>query len=277
MPAAIQQEHVVSTEPSPIKVIRDIKVLVWNEYRHERDNPRVKEIYPHGIHGAIAAHLRLSPDFHVSTATLDEPEHGLTEQRVAETDALIWWGHVAHETVDDSIVDRIHSRVLNGMGLIVLHSGHFSKIFRRLMGTTCDLKWRVEPPDREILWVTRPGHPILQGIDDHFILPREEMYGEFFDIPEPAETLLVSNFGGGEIFRSGLTWTRGAGRIFYFRPGHETFPTYYDRNVLKIIENATRWAAPCIPQIPITYGRRDLGWLGHVDVAEGEAQYRDFD
>ena len=237
-----------------------IRVTVWSEFRHEKQNPHVAKLYPRGMHETIADHLRKSSNFHVTTATLDEPEHGLSEKRLAETDVLTWWGHLAHEQVDDAIVDRVQQRVLSGMGLIVLHSGHFSKIFKRLMGTGCDLKWREKPGEREVLWVTRPGHPIVRGIDDHFILPQEEMYGEFFDIPEPQETVLISSFAGGEVFRSGCTWTRGAGKIFYFRPGHETFPTYHDANVLRVIENAVAWAAPVAAAAP-TFGRRDEGWL----------------
>jgi len=237
-----------------------IRVTVWNEFRHEKLNPRAAAIYPRGMHETIAEHLRKSPDLSVSTATLDEPENGCPQSRLDQADVLIWWGHLAHAELSDAVVDRIQLRVLNGMGLIVLHSGHFSKIFRRLMGTTCNLKWR-EADDREILWVTRPGHPILQGIDEFFSLPAEEMYGEFFDIPEPGETILISSFTGGEVFRSGCTWTRGAGKIFYFRPGHETYPTYYDANVLKVIENAVRWAAPAPEIAPIKFGNRKSGWM----------------
>jgi len=220
-----------------------IRVTVWGEFRHEKKNPKVAELYPKGMHETIAAALRKNAQLAVRTAWLDQPEHGLTEAVLAETDVLTWWGHMAHHEVDDKIVDRVQNRVLAGMGLIVLHSGHLAKIFRRLMGTSCFLKWR-EADDREILWVTKPGHPILAGIDDHFVLPAEEMYGEYFDVPEPLETILISSFSGGEVFRSGLTYTRGAGKIFYFRPGHETYPTYHDRNVLRIIENACLWAAP---------------------------------
>jgi trehalose utilization protein len=237
-----------------------IRVTVWNEYRHEKKKPAIAEIYPKGMHGAIADYLSKSSDLKVATATLDEPEHGLTEERVNNTDVMIWWGHVAHEECNDPIVERVFKRVMNGMGLIVLHSGHFSKIFKKLMGTTCNLKWR-EANDREVLWVTRPGHPIVKDIDDHFILPAEEMYGEFFDIPEPDETVLISSFTGGEVFRSGVTYTRGAGRIFYFRPGHETYPTYHDRNVMKVIENAVRWAAPTPQPALHTFGNRKVGWL----------------
>lgn len=239
---------------------RPIHVTVWNEFRHEKKNPKIAEIYPHGMHEAIASHLRKSGDLAVRTATLDEPEHGLSEAVLGATDVLIWWGHTAHGEVADAVVERVQQRVLGGMGLIVLHSGHFSKIFKKLMGTTCNLKWR-ESGEREILWVARPGHPILQGIDDHVILEHEEMYGEYFDIPEPEQTILISSFAGGEVFRSGCTWRRGAGKIFYFRPGHETYPTYHDPNVLRIIENATRWAAPTPSPAPHTFGHRPDGWI----------------
>jgi trehalose utilization protein len=237
-----------------------IRVTVWHEFRHEKLNPKVAEIYPQGMHGAIASHLRKSADLAVRTATLDEPEHGLGGDVLNSTDVLTWWGHHAHREVKDEIVERVFNRVLSGMGLLVLHSAHFSKIFRKLMGTGCDLKWREEENEREILWVTRPGHPIVRGINDHFIIPREEMYGEFFDIPEPECTFLISSFGGGEVFRSGCTWTRGAGKIAYFRPGHETFPTYHNPDVLKVIENAVRWLAPT-PSSPQTYGNRPAGWV----------------
>ncbi len=239
-----------------------IRVTIWNEFRHEKTKEVVKKLYPNGMHEAIAGYLReTASDMQVRTATLDQPEHGLPEGVVRETDVMVWWGHMAHGEVQEGVVDRVHKRVLEGMGLVVLHSGHFSKIFKKLMGTSCDLKWREEQNEREILWVTRPGHPIVKDIDDHFILPREEMYGEFFDIPEPECTFLISSFGGGEVFRSGCTWTRGAGRIVYFRPGHETFPTYHDKNVLRIIQNAIRWAAPTPGPAMHTFGNRKLGWI----------------
>jgi trehalose utilization protein len=236
------------------------RVTVWGEFRHEKKNPRVRAIYPQGMHETIASHLRRARDLTVATATLDQPLHGLDEKALAATDVLVWWGHLAHDEVKDSVAERVVARVLAGMGLVVLHSGHFSKPFKRLMGTSCDLKWR-EGDDREILWVTRPGHPILTGIDDHFVLEREEMYGEYFDVPEPQETILISSFTGGEVFRSGMTWTRGAGRVFYFRPGHETFPTYHDPNVLRVIENGVRWTAPLPDMKPAQFGNRKSGWI----------------
>jgi len=222
---------------------KKIRVTVWNEYRHEKKNPKIAELYPQGMHEAIASHLRKQPDMEVRTATLDEPEHGLTDEVLADTDVLTWWGHIAHKEVRDDIVDKIHDRVLNGMGLIVLHSGHMSKIFRKLMGTTCNLKWR-EIGEKERLWVVEPGHPIVEGIGEYIELEHTEMYGERFDIPQPDKLIFISWFQGGEVFRSGCCFSRGKGRIFYFRPGHETYPIFYNEDVLKVITNAVRWAAP---------------------------------
>jgi trehalose utilization protein len=220
-----------------------IRVTVWNEYRHEQKDRDIAHIYPDGIHGAIAAYLEPQPGLVVHTATLDEPEHGLTDQVLAETDVLIWWGHQAHQEVRDAIVDKLQARVLNGMGLIVLHSAHFSKIFRRLMGTSCALKWR-EMGEKQRLWVTAPGHPIVAGLGEYFEVPHSEMYGEFFDIPQPDEQIFISWFPGGEVFRSGCCFYRGRGKVFYFQPGHETYPIYHQPEVLQVIANAVRWAAP---------------------------------
>jgi trehalose utilization protein len=220
-----------------------IKVMVWNEGRHEQTHEAVQKVYPDGIHEAIASHLRKQGGLEVSTATLDEPEHGLTEQVLNDTDVLIWWGHMAHQDVSDEVVARVRGRVLAGMGLICLHSAHFSKIFRTMMGTNCSLRWR-EVNEKERLWNIEPGHPITEGIGEYFELPHVEMYGERFDIPTPDKLVFMSWFQGGEVFRSGCTWERGHGRIFYFRPGHETLPIFYDENVLRVITNAVRWAAP---------------------------------
>lgn len=218
-----------------------IRITVWNEFRHEKINEAIRAIYPDGIHGAIAAHLAKQPGLQTRVASLDEPEHGLTNDVLNSTDVLIWWGHKAHGDVRDDVVERVYQRVLGGMGLIVLHSGHFAKVFKKLMGTSCCLRWRVAD-EIERLWVVNPAHPISAGLPPHFEL-REEMYGEFFDIPPPDELVFVSWFEGGEVFRSGCTWTRGKGRVFYFRPGHETYPTYHDANILRVIENGVRWAA----------------------------------
>ena len=222
--------------------MRTIRVTVWNEYIHEKKDTKVAEIYPKGMHAVIAEFLR-EEGFEVRTATLEEEDHGLTEEVLNNTDVLIWWGHLAHEKVSDEVDDRVYRRVLEGMGLIVLHSAHYSKIFKRLMGTTCSLKWR-EAGEKERIWVVAPWHPIAKGLGDYFELEHEEMYGEPFDIPPPDELVFISWFKGGEVFRSGCCFYRGMGKIFYFRPGHETYPTYYDKNVQRVIINAVRWAAP---------------------------------
>ena len=222
--------------------LQPIRVTVWNEFRHEKINATVKSIYPDGMHETIARRLRQDPGVTVRTATLDEPEHGLTEAVLAETDVLTWWGHVAHAEVSDEIVDRVQQRVLEGMGLIVLHSGHYSKIFRRMMGTTCLLRWR-EAHERERVWLVDPTHPIAAGLDPYFELPNSEMYGEHFDIPMPDEQVFISWYEGGEVFRSGCCFRRGLGRIFYFSPGHEVYPIYHNPAVQTVLANAVRWAA----------------------------------
>ncbi|QMV43167.1 ThuA domain-containing protein [Cohnella cholangitidis] len=218
-----------------------IRVTVWNEFRHERSNPAVRSIYPDGIHRAIA-HSLDSFGYETSVATLDEPEHGLSEEKLRRTDVLIWWGHMAHDEVEDAIVQRVFDRVLEGMGLIVLHSGHYSKIFRKLMGTSGALKWR-EADEKERIWVVDPSHPIAAGIGEYIVLPQEEMYGEHFDIPAPDDLVFVSWFAGGEIFRSGCAYHRGRGKVFYFRPGHETYPTYHNPEIQRVIANAVSWSA----------------------------------
>ena len=218
------------------------KVTVWNEFVHEQENDAVAEIYPDGIHATIADALE-DHGFETGTATLQEPDHGLTEEVLEETDVLTWWGHAAHDEVEDEVVERVKSHVLDGMGLLVLHSAHYSKIFRSLMGTTCGLKWR-EAAERERLWVVEPGHPIAAGIDDCIELEETEMYGERFDVPQPDALVFNSWFEGGEVFRSGCCYRRGKGRVFYFRPGHETYPIYHDEQVQQVLANGVEWAAP---------------------------------
>ena len=220
-----------------------IRVTVWNEGIHEKQSEKVRGIYPEGIHGAIAAHLKTQPGIKVvATATLDDPEQGLAEEVLAKTDVLIWWGHIGHDQVRDAIVDRVQKCVLEGMGLIVLHSAHYSKIFKRLMGTSGSLRWR-EARERERLWVVLPGHPIADGLPPYFELRETEMFGEVFDIPQPDELVFISWFEGGDVFRSGCCWHRGKGKVFFFGPGHQTHPIYHDANVLKVLTNGVRWAA----------------------------------
>ena len=222
--------------------MRPINVTIWNEYLHEVKEPEIGKVYPTGIHGALAEGLAVNTDFVIRTATLAEPSHGLTDDVLATTDVMIWWGHMGHHLVDDAIVEKVQQQVLSGMGLIVLHSGHFSKIFRRLMGTNCSLTWR-EANEKERLWVVEPSHPVMRGMPPYFEIEAEEMYGERFDVPTPDKLLMVSWFQGGEVFRSCATWQRGHGQVVYFRPGHEEYPTYRNEHVLRVITNACRWAA----------------------------------
>lgn len=225
---------------------KKINVVIWNEFRHERSEKPVGELirkhYPDGLHRALAENLKCD-DFEITPVALDDPEQGLPQELLEKTDVLVWWGHCAHAEVEDSLVDRVQQRVLEGMGLIVLHSGHLSKIFRRMMGTACRLRWR-EIGEKERLWVVAPSHPIVQGVPETFVIPNHEMYGEPFDIPHDGQVIFMSWFEGGNVFRSGVTFQRDRGRIFYFSPGHETFPVFHDENIIKVIRNAILWAAP---------------------------------
>ena len=219
-----------------------LRVTVWNENVHDREIPAVQALYPGGLHGTIAAYLRTLADLDVRTATLDQPDCGLSDEVLDNTDVLIWWGHCAHDKVPDELAQKVADRVLLGMGFIALHSAHYSKPFRLLMGTTCSLRWR--DGEFERIWCVNPGHPIAEGIPPCFVLEPEEMYGEFFDIPQPDELVFAGWSRGGELFRSGCCWNRGAGKVFYFQPGHETNPSFKSPHVLRIIGNAVRWAAP---------------------------------
>ncbi len=229
------------------------RVTIWNEFRHEKKNEQVARIYPEGLHVTIAKALE-AKGLDVHLAALDEPENGLPAEKLAKTDVLFWWGHMAHGEVKDEVVERVYERVLGGMGLIVLHSAHFSKIFRKLMGTTCNLKWR-DIGEKERLWVVNPAHPIAAGLGEYFELEHEEMYGEHFDIPAPDDLVFISWYAGGDVFRSGCCYHRGMGKVFYFQPGHETVPTYHNSNIQQVLYNAALWAAPSQgPQV--TFGHR---------------------
>ncbi|WP_423919695.1 ThuA domain-containing protein [Frigoribacterium sp. 2-23] len=240
-----------------------LRVVVWNENVHEsRGDEIVNRNYPEGIHGAVAAGLRetLGDDVDVSTAVLTDPEHGLSEQRLAETDVLLWWGHVAHDQVSDDVVDRVVAHVQAGMGLIVLHSGHYSKVFTRLLGTTCSLRWRNDG-ERELVWTIAPTHPIAEGVPSPIVIPEQEMYGEYFDIPTPDELVFLSTFTGGEVFRSGVTYRRGLGKLFYFSPGDQEYPVYHHPDIKRVIANGVRWARPTGPRRQLTADQHPLGWF----------------
>ncbi len=257
-----------------------LRIVVWGENIHEGTNETVASIYPDGMHECIAEALREDPRNEVRTATLQQPEHGLTAAVLEKTDVLTWWGHAGHGQVEDAVVERVQARVLEGMGLIVLHSGHYAKIFKRLLGTSCSLTWR-EAGEKERLWVCQPGHPIAQGIDRFFEIEHTEMYGEPFGIPTPDEQIFLSWFAGGEVFRSGCTWRRGNGKIFYFRPGHETYPIYHHAMVRQVLRNAVRWAAPegarwidSCPNVPIGQAAEKIEHQGPALHRKGEAGFR---
>ena len=219
-----------------------LNVTVWNEYAHEKFSEEVSSLYPEGIHKFIANFLSCD-DIEVRTATLDDEECGLTQEVLDNTDVLIWWAHIKHNDVPDEVAERVKNSVLKGMGIIFLHSAHHSKPFKLLMGTSCNLSWR-EDGDLERIWKINAAHPITQGIDRYFELEHEETYCEPFAIPEPDEVLFIGWYEGGEVFRSGCTYHRENGRIFYFQPGHESYPTFYNKNIQTIIRNAVKWAAP---------------------------------
>lgn len=224
-----------------------IKVTVFNEYMHEQTEDAVRAIYPNGIHGAIADFLG-NDEIEVRTVTLyDENKKliedcGLTDEVLADTDVIVWWGHMCHADVPDAVVDKVYNQILCGMGGVFLHSAHHSKLFKKLMGTSCHLHWRDN--EKERLWNICPSHPIMRGIGDYFDIPQEEMYGECFQIPQPDELLMIGTYGSHEVFRSACTWQRVNGKIFYFQPGHEAYPTYYIPEVQTVIRNAIYWAAP---------------------------------
>jgi len=240
-----------------------VRVTVWGENVHERNEPEVRAIYPDGMHAAIAAGLSnlLGDQVEVRTATLDQPEHGLTQQLLDETDVLTWWGHIAHDAVEDAVVARAHDAVVGGMGLLALHSAHYSKLLKRLLGTSCSLRWRNEG-ERELVWTVDPTHPIAASVPQPIELDAQEMYGEHFDIPPPDELVFVSSFAGGEVFRGGCCFHRGRGRIFYFSPGDQDYPVYHHPDVQRVIANAVRWAAPVggrrpLPDAPMS----PRGWF----------------
>ncbi len=223
-----------------------IRVTVWNEYKHEREYENIGRVYPKGIHGCIAEFLGKEEDIQVRTATFDMPEHGLTEEVLKDTDVLIIWSHALQDEFSDKVAQRVQQHVLSGMGLIALHSAHFYKIMKKLLGTSMTLKWK--HGEQENLWCLMPTHPIAAGIPEKIELPQDEMYGEYFDIPKPDDVIFAGWFSGGQVFRSGCTFTRGLGKIFYFQPGHEEYPIYYRPEIQQIIINAVRFCAPAMKE-----------------------------
>ena len=222
--------------------MKTIRVTVWNEFRHEKRWEEVRKLYPDGLHATIAEALRECGDLEVRLAALDDPDQGLPDEVLNATDVLFWWGHMAHHEVKDELVEKIRARVYGGMGLVVLHSGHLSKVFRKTVGTTGNLLWG--DTVREVIWNIHPEHPIAAGIPSHFHLQAEEIYAEPFQIPDPDEQVFLSWFENGYVFRSGCVWRRGLGKVFYFQPGHESVPTYHNPYVRRILQNAAHYCAP---------------------------------
>jgi len=222
-----------------------IKVTVWNEFLDEQKKPGVVSVYPEGLHTTIAAFLNRDGEISARVSIISDPEQGLTEQILDNTDVLIWWGHMHHNEIQDVFVKRVVERVQRGMGIIFLHSAHKSKPFMSLLGTTGYLGWR-EAEEKSRVWTVSPTHPIAAGIPEQFLLEHEEMYSEPFGIPEPDATVFISWFEGGNVFRSGVAFQREYGKIFYFQHGHETYPIYHNSHVQRIITNAVKWAKPGI-------------------------------
>ena len=242
-----------------------INVTVWSEYRHEKTEDYVRAIYPGGLHAAIGKALEEDGDIKVTLATLDDPEQGLPDSVLNNTDVLFWWGHLAHGEVSDELVARIVRRVYGGMGFVALHSGHHSKPFKAIVGTTGNLLWGATKP--EVIWNINPTHPIAKGIPSHFKLESEEIYAEPFQIPEPDELVFLSWYETGYAFRGGCCWKRGAGKVFYFQPGHESVPTYHNSTVQQILRNAAHWAAPAETGYAVVDG---CPCIGEDFVCDGE-------
>jgi trehalose utilization protein len=237
-----------------------VRITVWNEYYQEPKDPRVSAVYPDGIHRVLAEgfEAQFGSEAEVRTAVLADPEHGLTERVLAETDVLVWWAHLKHGEVSDEIVERIRLRVLGGMGLLILHSAIESKIAQALLGTTCRMSWW-RHGGRELTWTVEPGHQIAQGVPNPLVIPDGEMYGEPLHVPTPDDLVFITAYEGGEVLRSGCGWKRGRGRIFFLATGHEEYPIYYRDDVRLVLANAARWAksptpvetvASKVPQLP---------------------------
>lgn len=220
---------------------KQINVTIWNEFRHEKTDDKVKALYPDGIHAYLKEALGCD-ELNITLAALDDPDQGLPDDVLNNTDVLVWWAHMHHWEVSDELVKKIKERVFGGMGLILLHSAHYSKVIQEVVGMTGHLTWGDEV--KEVVWNVNPTHPIAAGVPTHFVLPKEEIYGEPFQIPEPDEQIFIGWYETGHVFRSGCTWRRGYGKVFYFQPGHESVPTFHNEIVQRIIKNAIFWAAP---------------------------------
>ncbi|MDA1191131.1 MAG: ThuA domain-containing protein [Candidatus Poribacteria bacterium] len=214
-----------------------IRALCWSE----RTEPL--SVYPDGIDGAVADALK-EIGVEVKTAKMDDPEHGLSEEVLAETDVLFWWSHIRNGDLSEDVNARVVKHVLaRGMGFVPIHSALFAKPFQTILGCTGNIGGWDHNQAPENVYVIDQNHPIAEGLGAKFVLPETEMYVEPFDVPPPDELIFISSFSRGEVFRSGMTWYRGRGRIFYFRPGHETYKVLFEEPCRKVFQNAARWGA----------------------------------
>ena len=221
---------------------KKINVVIWNEFRHEKVKEKVQVLYPNGLHATIKEFLSSDEELDITLAALDDPYQGLPDELLEKTDVLVWWGHAAHAEVDDELVKKIQARVYAGMGFVALHSAHHSKPFKAIVGTNGNLSWGRN--QKEVIWNLMPQHPIAAGIPDHFTIDCEELYCEPFYIPQPDALVFGAWYEDGYIFRAGACFLRGAGKVFYFQPGHESCKSFYNPYVQKIIANGIHWAAP---------------------------------
>lgn len=218
-----------------------MKVTIFTEFNASMESEEAKVSYPEGMNACLYDFISKEHDVKMIVHSKDDDGSELTEEILKNTDVLIWWGHWYHGLVSDDVINMVADYVNRGMGFIALHSAHESKIFQKLVGTSGALSWR-EMGENERLWIIERNHPIVAGIEDtHIDIEHEEMYGEPFSIPAPDELVLISWFKGGEVMRSGCVFNRGYGKIFFFRPGHETLPTYKHAQVQRIVLNAIEY------------------------------------
>lgn len=223
-----------------------MKIVVFCEKNPSMLTPEGLAAYPEGM-GVYLKNI-LSEDGNDVTyiEVTDDGEQNYDEDVLKGCDVAVWWGHWYHDRVSDKLVDQLVENVQKGMGLICLHSAHRSKPFLRLLGTTGCLKWR-EDAEKERVWCVDLTHPINKGVGEFVDVAHEEMYGEPFDIPTPDELVYLGWFQGGEVLRSGCVFKRGRGKLFYFNPGHETYPTYKNPSIVKILKNACEYLKPTTP------------------------------
>jgi trehalose utilization protein len=216
---------------------KKIRVLLWSEQTEPRD------VYPKGISGALADYFNKLPGFEAKTATLNDPEAGLSDAVLSQTDVLIWFGHKKHNAVPDEAVDRVIKHVRErGMGFIGLHSAHYSKPLKKLLNASGSWRSYVNHGKPEQMWIVLPDHPIAKGVND-FTIPKTELYAEPFQVPPPEAVIVEGTWESGHRSREVMTWTIGKGRMVYIRAGHEEYPIYFMPQMQRLVANSVEWAA----------------------------------